>query len=760
MNTQAPPPRLSESVRDTPPVGSDDGDIINLFDLLRSIWRRKWIIVGSAIFLGMLVAIVVSFVTPRYSAIARIMLNPRETRVVTSQEVVSDLDLSNPVIESEVALIRSSVLLESTVREIGVENLMEFDPRRMSEQGWTVRLNRAIERVTMLLEGEEGATKVATPLPDDSQVEQADPDVRPVGPTDNLYRRIVGQMRGYLTIEQLGNSYVISISASAEDPQVAALLVNTIAERYIATQLEERIEGTRRATRWLQTRVADLREQVATAEAAIEARRAEKLTADGGGVETASQQLGAMSVQLSAARADYAEAQARYDQIRQLVETEGFTAAADVLSSTLVLNLRENHAALLRHQADLASRYGPEHPDRMRVAAEIARAEEGLAAEIGNLIKGLAREVEVAGIRQRSVAADVLALEERVSSISGTSTDLRDLEREAKALSTVYENMLSRLKETRAHEALAQAEAKVIEYALPPGAPSYPRSKLLISAAVVAGAGLGLGLVLVMELSSNTFHSTPEVLRETRLPVLAALPRSRRRDGPDALRGLIAADDGVYGERIRQLRTALIFGVGEPPRSVNITSSLPGEGKTDTTLALAHMNALMGRRVIVVDCDFRRAALCKAFGWRPAKDFAAVLRDEASLDDAILSEATVGFDVLPVAKPVANVTDMLHPARFRAIVDKLSERYDLVLVDAPSVLHTADALVVARSAETLIYLVKWDSTPKKVVRQGLGALAEFGIAPQGIVLTQVNRRRIGEFHQASDPVAGRSEARA
>ena len=561
--------------------------------------------------------------------------------------------------------------------------------------------------------------------------------------------RIVGGLRRDLQIFQQGDSYVIGIRATAEDPALAAEIANVVANQYIAGQVAERAEGTRRATAWLETRVADLRGQVADAEGAVEEHRSERLALDGGGLDTVAQQLVATSGQVALARADHAGAQARHDQIRDVVEEEGFAAAAEVLSSPLVISLREERAALLRQEADLATRYGETHPARESLRAEIERVDEDLAEEVSKIIESLGNEVEVARIREESMRSDLLALEERVSSISGASIDLRHLEREASALRDVYQSFLSRLKETRAQEALAQAEARIIERAETSGAPSYPRTKLLVAAGGVVGGALGLGLALILELGSSTLRSARQAERETGLPVLASLPRGRLwRTPPQGLRALVSAPHSSYGERIRQLRTALMFGGGEPPRSILVASSLPGEGKTTTTLALAHMNALMGKSVIVLDCDFRRATLNASFRWTEDDGLAALLRGEVGLDEAIVTSTGLGFDVLPTAEPVANVADLLSPTRFRELVDELNDRYDIVLVDAPPVLPVSDACVMARSVDSVIYLVRWGSTSIAAVRQGLGSLAEVGVEPTGLVMTMVDSKR------ASEPVQG------
>jgi capsular exopolysaccharide synthesis family protein len=750
MNTQDPTSRvLTDRIRRPSAGQNSPEDTIDLGDLFRAIWRGKWIVLGAALALASLVAVAVSQVTPLYTAVSKVMLDPRERRVVNSEEVVSSLDLSNPVIASEVAMIRSSVLLQSVIRQIGLPNLAEYDPSVPAEPGITDRIVAALS----------SAMGLSTDAP--VAVEKTDATANAELAGDTLERRVVQRMRQSLEVEQEGDSYVIAISFHAESPVLAATIVNTIAERYIDRQLEARVDVTRRANEWLEKRVEDLRTQVAAAEEVVEAYRAAKVSADGGGLNTANQQLAAMSGQLAAARADKAGIQARADQIRALEAAEGIAAAAEVLQSPYATALLGDRSTLLRESAELATRYGETHPMRLRVEAEIAQIEAELADEVVKIIEVLEKEVEVASIREAAIASDLLRLEERVSQISGSSIELRHLEREADALRDVYTNFLSRFKETRAQEALAQAEASVIEYAMPPGAPSYPRNKLLIAAGIVAGGGLGLALVLIRELTSNTFRSTQHLERETGLKVLSAIPRMRRkRSVAEAFQSLVQAPYSNYGESIRQLRTALMFGGGEPPRSIAVTSSFHGEGRSSVTLSLAYMNKLMGRNVIIVDCDFRRAALSKAFGWTPKNDLSSVLRSEADLRQAIVSDKQLGFDVLPVSQPVADIADMLSPDRFRAMIDTLQDSYDLVLIDSPPILTASDARVIARSADVLVYLIRARSTSISATRQGLALLYELGIEPLGLVSTMVDRRQMGDTQRGIYPSARMTERQA
>ncbi|MEM8629752.1 MAG: exopolysaccharide transport family protein, partial [Pseudomonadota bacterium] len=739
-------------------------DTVDPFSLFGSAWQNKWIILGSTMLFVAAAAIILSNITPRYSATAKVLLNPRDTRVVTSQEVVSGLDLSDPVIESEVAFIRSSVLLESVVRDIGLDRMPEFDPRIVEEPGLGTKLNNLFRSVMLFLNGGSAdAPSDLTNVEGDSQGTEADTvvpetladqDATAADNPDNVYRRAVGKLREYLTVSQVGNSYAISISASAQDPQVVALIVNKIAERYISSQEEERVEGTRRAADWLQTRVDDLREQVADAEVTVEQNRADKLIADGGTFDVTSQQVVAMSSQLASARADRAEAQARYDQISNLVATEGFAEAAEVLSSPFVVSLREEHASLARELAGLSSNIGPDHPNRLSLTSMISKVEADLETEVRKIIEGLENEVEVASIRERSIASDVLALEERASSIALSSVEMRHLEREALALRTQYDTMLARLKETRAHVALAREEAKVIEYALPPALPSYPRKKLLISAAAVIGAALGLGLALIRELRSTTYRTTEQIDRELQLPVLAALPREGQRSANFLPRKGRKFFSDEFEERVRRLYISVMARAGSSVRTMCVTSSVTGEGARTTALALAQVAADMKQRVVFVDLNFQeRNQPSLNPRRRTPRELVSALRKNGSLSAFIQSNKSTGYDVLPIGNLDAEVSGTFSGTRFTSIIKYLAKEYDLVLIETPPVLESTEAFVIAREADALIYSVSWNRTKAASVRQGLSSLLDLGMVPAGIVLTNVDRARIDDLYQAPQPMA-------
>lgn len=710
---------------------TEDPDRVSLMDLLRALWHRKWIILAAAA-AGILAAVlIVRETTPTYTAQARVMLNAREGRVSTETAVVSDLTLNNPVVDSEVTSIKSNVLLGDVIHQIGPDRLAVLVPASEPSlldlaQEW-VRAN--VPSFGFLLDGEEASSAPAT---DDARTQ-----------------RLIGVLKQNLAVARSGDSYVITIAMTSPDPWLSAEITNTVAAIYIKLQLEERRTIARRATLWLDERVEELRAQVEAAEAAVEQFRADQLILDGTSLDTLSQQLITFSNQISIAKADLAGVEARYDQIQELIAAEGITAAARVLTSPLVVSLRERLASAMRENAALATRLGPTNAERQQLQAEIARTEADLAQEISNIVDILQSDVKVARLREASMRQSLADLEQQMIKISQASIGQRQLEREASAVRQSYEDLLARLSETRTQEALQRADAKIIETANVPRVPGSPRTKLILATGGIVGGALGLGLVFFLELARTGFASAAELQAAIGRPVLTALPDGRWRSTERAYRALVDNPYSVYGERIRHLRTALLLG-RQGPQSILLTSSIPGEGKTTTAIALAHMNALAKKSVILVDCDFRRPSLQPIFKFEAARGLGDLIRGSCSLDEAIVTDPRIGFSILPITGSEPLLADWIKLEGIEALIADLKARYDIVILDAPPILAVPDVLFFSKVVDISLYLVRWQQTPQAAVRQGLASLAEMQAPLPELVLSIVDLEKVPNAYYGSD----------
>jgi capsular exopolysaccharide synthesis family protein len=255
------------------------------------------------------------------------------------------------------------------------------------------------------------------------------------------------------------------------------------------------------------------------------------------------------------------------------------------------------------------------------------------------------------------------------------------------------------------------------------------------------GLTIAVATALVSEMTRSAFRTRAEVEAETGLRLLATLPSVPGNDMRQIVTGLRANSNTLFGERIRQLRTFLFMrNNGFDKRVIMVTSSRPGEGKSLTTMALAEMAALAGKSVIVVDGDLRRSTLAKSFRWTPDFDMADFALEVCDLRDAIHTDHALGIDVRATVHHSTDAADELNSDWLKPMVEELKRAYDVVIIDSPPLLEVADGLVLARAVDSIVYVVRWDVTPRQAVADGLDALSVMRGNVAGIVLNQADPR--------------------
>ncbi len=706
-------------------VPEPDGDAVDIRALMRTFWQNRWRVLAAMALAGLVTLIAVSLMTPTYRAYSKVMLDPRKAQIITNAEVVSDLNPSEQVVNGEIAVLRSNILMQRVIEAVDPSVLEKIDPALQPEslmsraKGWLGLL-----RGTVGGAGGDGA-ETAVLTPEQQRIE-----------------RLVSAIRARVKIYTEPSSYVMVIRVESRYPVVAMALANTIANSYISQQIENRRAAVGRATGWLEDRLRTLRAQVEAAEAAVAEFQAKSLIANGGTLDTASQQLADLNRQLIDARAARVEAEARLEQLRSVVEQQGLEAAAQIVDTPALAALRAQALDLRQKDAVWARSFDEGQDRRVEIRKKLDEITAAMTAQVGNVQAMRRSDLEIARIRENGLTQSISDMENRVVQISQSRLGLRQLEREAAAARVNYESLLTRITEARTQRQLQQSDVKLIERAALPVKPSAPKTRLLTVLGVVVGGTLMVLWVFFSEMTAVTFRSAGEVEAETGLPVLVSLPKEKWRDTRSALADIRRDPYGRYAERIRQLRTTLLMrksttGGGQ---SVMVMSSAPGEGKTTATLALAEMAALAGKAAIVVDCDLRRPRVQQAVDLQMTRDFADFIEGNSELPDIIYTSVGNGFDVIGARAPRQSAADQLSIQWLEPFLGELTRVYDLVIIDAPAMLAVSDAMIVAEAVDTRLYLVAGSETPRAAVKAGLARLSEMNLGVMGVILNKVDAR--------------------
>lgn len=705
----------------------DDHEVIDIRNLLNVVWRSRWLIMAVALICAGLAALAASRLTPSYSASATVMFGEQRANIADIQDLFSERTIKSGELENEIQILTSSNLLTRVAQELDLQNDPFFNPdlETAEEGGLPAPLRRFIATLKGLLAPAESEAAADPAAAEDQGVVNA-----------------VAQIRDGLKLTPVADSTVIQIAFAAPSPDTAARVANAVVEQYIVDQLQVRLDSARAATGWLTTRVEELRQKVQTSEEAVETLRAQLSATAGQSLEITQQQLAALNDELSKARGAAATAEASYARL-----SEALASGKDLSSeSPLIRSYRDEEAALLARRNTLSAN----HPALPQLDVQIRAVRDRIQDEARRVAAAAEVELETAGARVGELERTVRDLESRVLAQSRDEIRIRQAEREAQANRLLYENLLSRLTETSEQDGLQSADARILSAAEVPAQPVSRHAPQIVLLAGLLGAFAAMGFAMVKENLNNTFRTPRQIEETTGLAVLAALPALRmgRRDR-DLIGHLLRKPGSSLAEAIRNLRTSILLpNAKNPPKVVMFTSSVPGEGKSMTSMLTAITSRQMGKTAIIVDCDLRLSSIERILGVKGDRPgILSVLDGSAALEEALHEDPATGLHVLMArqgelaAKKGGNAADILASQRFADLLRALSQRYDVVILDTPPALVVTDARIVSSLADAVVYMVRWGATPRDAVVEGLNEMRSVRAPLVGAVLSMIDEKR-------------------
>ncbi len=547
-----------------------------------------------------------------------------------------------------------------------------------------------------------------------------------------------------LKVKRVGQTLLLSIGYTNKSPTKASRIANAFAETYIKRQIDVKVNGEGSSNALLNAQIDDMRQKVETAEAAVQQYKAANnlLSSDQGPLTQ--QEITSLDSQLSTAKSNQAEAEARLRAAEKQLKSGG--NGADVgaaLGSQTITDLRQQRAQLSATVADLQGRYGPKHPDLLIAQRKLTDIDAQIQAEITRIISNLSAQVEVTHSQTASIEASINQAKGQLVSGNAASVKLNELQRDADAARTLYESVLTRVKETAAQQAVSQADSRIDSPAAPPSEPSSPNKPLNFLLGLVGGLGLGIAAAFVVERWNAKLTSVDDVEGKLGLPFLGSIPTSASSiDKPttkNPIDAVVAHPLSGFAEAFRGLGTTLIHGNTDTPvRIIAVTSAVPEEGKTTTSICLMRVQALGGTKTVLVDCDLRRRSTNVIFPNEPEAGLIEVLEGKATLDDVLRLDEKSGAYVVPLTKGSHLAKSPFNSPAMDQFLADLKARFDLVILDTPPLLPVVDTRILAQKVDALALLVRWRVTPMRAVRAAIHELEAVNAPITGVALTLVN----------------------
>ncbi len=670
------------------------------FDAMLAAFRRRLPLFVPIVAAAILIAGLYSlFQTPVYEATARVLIETRTQSLTPDADVMSGLPAKDSsVVDTEVEVLQSRTLARRVVDELELRNDPEF--------------------------GGSLAESVA-------------------------------KVQDAVDIRRAGETYLIDLVVEAEDPQRAARIANAYAAHYVELQKETKREATASASNLLRERVERMAVEVRNADARLNSFKIANGLMSVNGATLAEQTAATIDQEVARARAQEAEARGR---LASLEAAGGTLDVANAQSS--LAGLRSEQAAARQALSEAQLKYGERHPAYQAAQARVQQIDEAVASETGRARAAAAatRQQQLNEARAQAVAAAQrsAALSASAGATQGAlarntraETALGELQRRADAVRATYEAYLNRYKETQTKLGTEQADSRVVANAAPPQRPVKPDLKVNLALGALFGLALGLAAVVLAAVLDPRLSTPAEIesaLDIEALPSIATLQTieedAERAKVTHPVDYILAEPLSAFAEQFRNLRAAISpAAAGGGSEVVALTSALPSEGKTTTSLCLATVAALSGVRTILIDCDVRHRAVSRYTGHAPKGGLIEVLNGEATLDETISHDARSGVHHLSMSAAPTSPRDHFATDAMASLIDELRRRYDYVILDTAPILPLADTRLLVRHVDRVAMLVRWRDTPRRAVEAALQILANADATIAGVALTLVDLRK-------------------
>src|SRR5262245_1908235 len=700
--------------------------------------KRRAIILTS-LGLCLSVAVLYNYTTrPVYQATTQILIDRDTPNVLPNKELVELVQGGMDYYQTQYQLLKSRALAERAVERLNLQSHPELATGPMMNP-WE-RLQRFFGQAPAVV---------------------LDPSGMPLSPAAAAFR-------SRIQVEPVPGSRLVNLHFRAYDPQVAASAVNALAQLYIEQSLEIRFTTSSEATGWLSDRLKEQQAKIDASEHALQDyREKEGLVGQEAKEELVTQKLGTLNGALLESRTDRIAKETLYNQISSMGpgQIESFPL---VMSSPQVQALKNDLADLRKQEAQLSESLGDKHPDLIAMRTQIRQTEERIRGEIRNVARAAESEYRTAVARESRLAANLESVKAEAQETNRKSFEYMAKKRELETNRQIYQDLLTKTKQTGLETELKTTNIRVIEKAEAPRRPIAPRKTRSYQMAVVLGLLIGIGLALGFEHMDNTFKTPEDVREHIPLPFLGMVPDVALKLAGGATRGpqLIKSPNSAVADAYRVLRTNLIFSSAESTgRVVLVTSANPAEGKTTTLANLAVALAQNGHKVLAVDADLRRPTLNQHFAVLTTPGLTDLIVGKSAASPAIHSTTGEGLQLLPCGYLPPNPAELLGSPMMKQIIDALRAHYEWVLIDAPPLLAMADAPVLCPLVDGVVMVIAAEAATRPAVMRAIDQVTSVGGKVAGLVLNKVNLERnsyyysqyYGEYYRSYYASEGRTQ---
>ncbi len=733
---QVPPPE-QEGPGYQPPV--DQSEVLRRY--LNVLLKRKWLISALTFSVMAGAAVQTYTTTPSYSSTAQIQIDLESANVLPYQDVSQSPQYyyeTESYQKTQHRILQSRALALRVVRKLKLAENASF-----SAQTSPGIVKAALPKVTGFVFG-------LVPTGGRREDARTADSRKTTGPNEN---DLAGRLLGGLSVSPDRGSRIVDLSYYSHDPELAAAIVNTVAQEYIELNFETRFNAATMATDFLKKELDQLKVKVERSDEALLAyAREHGIIAEGTSRESIGrenivlQKLADLNQEMTRVQTELITRSVQFESARNAT----VQAFPESLRTPSIVQLETRLSTKRQEQANLSARYAGDWPELTQVKREIVELEDQLIDEKQKALAKVRSDYQLAQNHYRTISN---ALEEQkllANQLNQDSIQFNILKREVDSNKQLYEGLLQRLKEAGVSAGLRSSNIHIVQPGDVPRGPSAPRHARNMMLGLLMGLMLGVGCAFAIDYFDNTVKTPDELEQFVALPSLGIIPAmGELRDGNRKAVGAGKTEEtsvvpyvsprAAVWEAYRSLRTSILLShSGKPPRRILVTSALPGEGKTTTAVNTAIVLAQTGARTLLVDLDMRKPEIARRFGLNGNQGMSIFLSGNSDLSSQIAETPYENLYVIPAGPQPPNPAELVGSERWDKALGLLGDYFQYVVIDSPPILSVADPLILSTKVDGVVLVILAAKTPREAVRKAKGALQNVGATVLGAMINKVD----------------------
>ena len=542
-----------------------------------------------------------------------------------------------------------------------------------------------------------------------------------------------------VSVEPVRASHLVDVSFVSAVPDLASETINTLAEEYVAQNLDLRRQNMERSLSWLADELARQKRLVESSERAMAQYREDQNALsleDRQNIVIA--RLNQLNEAATRARTNRAQKESLYRRLESLGPSASPDTIPGILQNAYIQTMKAQTAELERRKALLSERYGEKHPEILTINASLDDANRQLRLELAKAVDSIRHDYESAILEERTLASALDEQKDLATDLDRKSVAYTVLQRDAESNRELYQTLLRREKELQVLANSRGNNVRIVERAGVPGAPFSPNLRRAALLGGMVGLLVALGIAFGLDHINDTIRTPDDVTRRLGLPFMGLIPAVRGHQDRPVLSG-----SSDFSEAIRALRTSLALSHRSTGSAiVLVTSAQPLEGKTTTACNLAMALAYGGARVLLIDADMRRPGVHNGLGLENTRGLSELLSNQAPLTETVQRLAEPNLWVMTAGQTPSNPSELLASGKMDGLMKQVQTGpFDWVVIDTPPVLAVTDASIVTRWASGVAFVVGSEMTRGRLAERAVEMLSAARPSFIGVVLNRVDVSR-------------------